>query len=369
MNQYRIDIQSQNLFFLFYSIYCIKTGIFSLKIEADGLDALKLALNILLLFFSLLTFITIKKTKIKTFYIMIMVLFILNLVIYNNDYYFGFVFIISLLLLSTNIPWISLIKLIMAAQFISIVILTPLIFFSDRFFYHDERFGDRFTMGFDNPNSIAQYLLSILCIILLKLDSSTTKKTTKIIFSLFTFTVISSLIYMTQSRTALTLTFIILPFFLLSLFITKKENEYKKTKLFIIAFSITLIIIQFILTISYNQHEITLVLNETLSGRIWHSYNIYSAVGLPNLLIGTSVIKYLPLDFYYIQTIYGLGFLPFLFLYLLAIKRLLKSLLSFFMLMVIFLMVLETLTETYFSVPYYSIALFIIFHKNQCKQY
>lgn len=352
------------LFLLFFTLYCLKTALFSLDITEELFYILKLPLNIILFIFSCFSFFFIKKVKFKILFVIFIVFFIFNAFVLSNDFYFGFLFLISLIIYSQMIEFKLLLKIIIISHLFTLCLVLPLSYFSESYFYLDDRFGYRFTAGFANPNAVAQYLLSMLCLLLLFLDISSKDNKTRFLLSFILFIFLTTLIIQTQSRTSLTLSFLIYFLFLISLFLTKKNKPFKKTKLIIILLSILIMAFQFLALFLYGKYPITITLNELLSGRIWYAFNIFNSIGWPDIFTGHSIVNFLPLDFFYVQNIYGLGILPFLTLYYLTLKRLIISNYSFFMLTIIFLMTLETFTETYFTVPFYSISLFIIYHKT-----
>lgn len=49
------------------------------------------------------------------------------------------------------------------------------------------------------------------------------------------------------------------------------------------------------------------LLNQALTGRIWFSWQMFQAVGLPNPLFGMNIEPYKPVDFFFIAMFYSAG--------------------------------------------------------------
>ncbi|WER22211.1 hypothetical protein P2E05_19610 [Providencia stuartii] len=242
--------------------------------------------------------------------------------------------------------------------------MTP---FSDYYFLFDDRFGERFTGGLDNPNTLGQYSLMFFNSIALYLESKNinTRSKLPIVTIVFSFTL--AVLYLTYSRTSLYLCISLYILFLFSLL--KKQNSTLQNRLLIkkvlVLTSIFFIALQFFFISFFKDISVLFIVNELLTSRLWFGNILYNDLGIPPLLHGVNIEQYLPIDFYFIQTIYSLGIIPFTVLFYITLKKLITTPLTLFMAFSILIMLLETMTETYFSVPFYSISLFIIFSKKQ----
>ncbi|EMF7616454.1 hypothetical protein [Providencia stuartii] len=353
-------------FIVIYTFYCVKSGLFSLAINESIFLELKDILNILLISLLLIIVFFLQDTKNKLFLLFFVFLTIVNILFFNNKSYFGYLFLVSLTMYSTRLKWSTLIKIIITSNIFTIILVLIMAPFSDYYFMIDERFGERFTAGLDNPNTLGQYSFMIFSLIALYLE---TKKINSglnalIITSIFLITIF--ILYLTFSRTSL---YLCLMFYTLYLFkfIKKDHSELKnrmKLKKALILFSLFLIMLQFFFIIYFKDIPFLFIINEVLTSRLWFGNILYNSLGFPPVFHGANIGSYLPIDFYFIQTIYNLGIIPFAILYYLTIKKLLKTKISLLMFFTLFIMLLETMTETYFSVPFYSISLFIIFSKK-----
>lgn len=56
-----------------------------------------------------------------------------------------------------------------------------------------------------------------------------------------------------------------------------------------------------------NNPALDVLLNQALTGRIWFSWQMFQAVGLPNPLFGMNIEPYKPVDFFFIAMFYSAG--------------------------------------------------------------
>lgn len=104
-----------------------------------------------------------------------------------------------------------------------------------------------------------------------------------------------------------------------------------------------------------------MLLNQALTGRIWFSWQMYQAVGLPNPLFGMNIEPYKPVDFFFIAMFYsagGIASVVMLFCYFHLLGNMRR--LSRFMRWVVVVFLLTTLTETYFLVPVFNVSLLLL---------
>jgi hypothetical protein len=103
------------------------------------------------------------------------------------------------------------------------------------------------------------------------------------------------------------------------------------------------------------------LLNQALTGRIWFSWQMFQAVGLPNPLFGMNIEPYKPVDFFYIAMFYSAGGIASVVM-LSCYFQLLGNMrrLSRFMRWVVAVFLLTTFTETYFLVPVFNVSLLLL---------
>ncbi|MDF7666416.1 hypothetical protein PT273_00880 [Orbaceae bacterium ESL0727] len=352
------------VFIVFFTLYSIKTGIISLSITDVEIIFLKNLLNIILTIISFLSIFYIKEKKYIILYILFIFLCFYAIFFLDNNAYSSYILTISLLILSSRINWNDLIKYLFFSSYLSFIFIFLMLIFSNHYSTLDDRFGMRFTAGFNNPNSFAQYLLTLLSISILYFENQIHNKIRLFILSSTLFFIIITIISFTLSRTALILSIFYYILFIISLFSSFKQIYRKKLVICIIIVAISIMIFQIYSTILFNSNDILIFLNLSLSGRVWLANLMYVAEGLPHLLLGINITDYLPMDFYFIANIYSLGIFPFFIFCFITIKKLFKTRLSLLMGYTLLIMVLETISETYLSVPFYSVALFIIFHAD-----
>lgn len=352
-------------FIIFFSIYCAKSLFFSLSIEDSQLIYItKNIANTTLLSLAFLTFFLIPEKKWRFLFVFFLAISSINIILGNKNY-FNYIITISLLLLSSQINWNKLIKSLFIIYLSNIFILSILSSFLSYYFLLDDRFGYRFTAGFENPNTLSIYLLTIFSITISYIE--TTKISKGIIFtiSIFLYFITIVILYLSFSRTGLVLLTLLYICHTLTLLKGNSRLLIHRKMLFMSFLFITTTIIAFQFSSILYFQESTLIqkINHILSGRIWHAYNIYSELGIPKLF-GQNIENYLPIDFYFINTIYSIGWLPTIILIVIVLKKIYNLKSSLFMSVSLLLFIILTLTESYFSVLFYSISLFIIFHKN-----
>ncbi|EPG1646368.1 hypothetical protein I8U97_002540 [Proteus mirabilis] len=354
------------VFFLLYTLYSIKSGFFSLAIKNEFIFRIKDITNISIISMALFFSFLLSKNKTKIYLIVFNILSIIGLVYFHNKFYLGFLLTISMLTLTSKIKWEVILKIIIFSNAITILFLCFSVYFSEYYFLEDDRFGRRFTAGFDNPNTLGQYILMLFTVISLFLELKVKNPSTRLIITTSIFIIIFTILYLTYSRTSLILSSLFYITIIYSILL-KKNNHFLpriKLKYLILFSSLFFIFLQFYFIINFKENNFLYKINDILTSRLWFGNILYSSLGFPNLLIGTNIEKYFPIDFYFIQTIYSIGLIPFIFLYFLAIRNLFNTNITSLMGYTLLIMLLETMTETYFSVPFYSIALFIIFSKK-----
>ena len=354
-------------FLFFFLIYCFKSFIFSLTIDTDTIIYVKGFLNLLIIILCLFT-IFYCPFKVKCLIAVTAGLLVFNTVLFDNKAHYEFLVAISICVLSKEIPWRDLIKYILVIHLIVIVMAAPFLFFCDYFFIMDDRFGPRFTGGFDNPNTIGQYLIMLLSVLSLWISEYCRGRKLQVLIFLFIFLYIILCLYLTYSRTSLILAIAMGGAFIF----TRMLNYSKRTSKYFFIFPVLLIIIvtfQFYGIINFGSNWYLSLANEIFTSRLWFGNLLYNALGLPGIFNGQNIDNYLPIDFYFIRMCYSVGILYFVAMCLVFLYALKRSRVDIYMWIVLFLMLIDTLTETYFSVPFYSISMFIIFNKTNISDF
>lgn len=359
---YSKETNTFNLFFLFYLLYCFKSIVYSLTIDTEAVIYIKHFLNIAIL---LLCFISVCYASFKTkiFFAVTTLLCLLNIILYNNDSYYAFIVLIAICSLTIRIEWSTLIRSVCLIHLIALIITLPFLYFCDYFFLVDDRFGPRFTGGFDNPNTLGQYLIMLLSVITLWLNDKTKTRTVQFVYFIFIFTFINIILFETFSRTSLILACTMGILFI----ITRLTNFTYRSKKYFYPFVLLLIIIaffQFYGIAKFGTNKYLAIANEVFTSRLWFGNILYKEVGFPDIWHGLNINDYLPLDFYFIRVVYSVGVLYFLALTMIFLISLRRCKMNIYMWVVLFIMLTDTLTETYFSIPFYSAVAFIIFNKT-----
>ncbi|MFZ1871217.1 MAG: hypothetical protein WAU54_00205, partial [Chania sp.] len=276
----------------------------------------------------------------------------------HGDYLFGVVYSIAFLILFKRIGFSRGGVIFILAYFSAVILVAvPFIFYTDSFVYLDERYGNRLTLGFDNPNTLAYYLFSLFAVLLCLLDRVAMSVGMKNIIALAYALLLLPLLVYSYSRTYLALALLLLALFWLAPLLRITPGRKLCTLL------LSLILgMQFISVLRWGENPLLdELLNQALTGRIWFSWQMYQAQGLPNLLFGQNIEAYKPIDFFYFALFYSAGVIASLLL-LFCYYQLLRNLvfLSRFMRWVVAVFLLTTLTETYFLVPVFNISLLLL---------
>lgn len=333
-------------------------------VEDDYMTFLKNSLNGLLIVFSLSTFFFINKQKQRLIFFLFC-LFVFFNIFFDNKSYFNYIVTISLLTLAAQVPWRKLIESVFFIYILNIILLLSLSYFVSAFFLFDDRFGYRFTAGFENPNTFSLYLIILYSVSILYIEQLPVSKGLLSITSFLLYLLLFFLVYLTFSRTGMALLSIFFVFHQLSLLFNKSRLSLKRKK---ISITFTLLFLsiassQFISIALFKSSALVETINTLLSGRVWHSYNLVDALGMPSAF-GVDIERYLPIDFYFVNVIYSLGFVCCIIFSYFIFKKIFRTKMTLFMGASLIVFTLLTLTESYFSVLFYSTALFIIFHKN-----
>lgn len=289
-------------------------------------------------------------------------LFMLNMATGHGDYLFGVVFSIAFLILSrVDLPRAGAIFVIAYVSSAALVAL-PYLLYTDSFVYLDERYGNRLTLGFDNPNTLAYYLFALLAMLLCLLDRAALSRGIKNLTALLLAVMLLPILMYSYSRT-----YLLLALLLVALFWLAPLWRLAPGRKFCSVLLLTLLLIQFVSVLRWGANPaLDALLNQALTGRIWFSWQMFQALGLPNPLFGQNIDAYKPVDFFYFALFYSAGALASLWL-LWVYCRLLANLafLSRFMRWVVAVFLLTTFTETYFLVPVFNISLLLLYRAKK----
>jgi hypothetical protein len=296
----------------------------------------------------------------------VILLFMINFSSGHGDYLFGVVYSIAFLILFKRIGFARGGVIFVVAYFTATVLVAvPYVFYTDSFVYLDERYGNRLTLGFDNPNTLAYYLFSLFAVLLCLLDRVAMSVGMKNIIALAYALLLLPLLVYSYSRTYLALALLLLALFWLAPLLRITPGRKLCTLLLGLILGM-----QFISVLRWGENPLLdELLNQVLTGRIWFSWQMYQAQGLPNLLFGQNIEAYKPIDFFYFALFYSAGVIASLLL-LFCYYQLLRNLvfLSRFMRWVVAVFLLTTLTETYFLVPVFNISLLLLYQAKSFYQ-
>ena len=363
-----LNSSNRIFFFIIYFIYCFKSMLFYLSLDKNIIDEYIDILNIALVLISSIA-VLYSNLRIKIIFSFIILFIFLNLFIEKNTYVISYIVIFSLCTLSAQISWEKIITTTLLTHcFIILFIAFPMVFFSQHFFIQDERFGERFTAGFEHPNTYGQYVVFIFTVFTLYLDTCTKNHFLQWIFGCLAALVLCIGVYYSYSRTTNYILFILLIYFTLTRFLKSTPFNSSFLSRFWILLTLGIIIFQFYSIIFYQTMNNGVKLNEILSGRLWYGNNLYAQVGSPRLLIGTNIDDFLPIDFFFIKYIYGLGVFVSIISVFVAYKFVRKNKYTWYVWGCLFSMLIVSISESYLTTPFFCIALFIIFSNSGGKE-
>lgn len=362
-----INSSNRKFFFIIYFIYCFKSMLFYLSLDKNVVDEYIDALNIILLLTSCIAMLY-SKLSIKIIFSFLILFVFLNLLFEKNTYAIVYIVIFSLCTLSAQISWERVITTTLLTHCAIILFITlPMVFFSQHFYIQDERFGERFTAGFEHPNTYGQYVVFIFTVFTLYLDTCTKNHFLQWVFGCLVALFLCVGVYYSYSRTTNYILFILLLYFSLTRLF--KSTPFKSLFLSRVWLILTLGIItfQFYSIIFYQTMNNGIKINEILSGRLWYGNAMYVQIGIPKLFIGTNIDDFLPIDFFFIKYIYGLGIFVSIISIYFAYKFICKNEYTWYVWGCLFSMLIVSISESYLTTPFFCIALFIIFSNSRCQ--
>lgn len=365
--RYRLaqDCADQTIIFTFLLIFFVKTFLTSGAFNSALVTHFVMMLNVLMLLYIGYAFFIATMAEKITLGIFIL-LFLVNLFTGHGDYLFGIIFSVSFVIIFSRVDLIRGGEIFVVAFLIAVLLMViPYLFFTDSFVYMDVRYGNRLTLGFENPNTLAYYFFSFLTMTLCLLDRAALSRGMKNIVALVLAVIIEPILMYSYSRTCFVLSLLMLLVFWLAPLVRIAPGR-KFTTLLLLA----LMGFQFISVLNWGSNPgLDAAMNEALTGRIWFAWQMYQAVGLPNPLFGLSIEMYKPIDFFYIAMTYSAGGAATL-LMLYCYYRLLGNMrrLSLFMRWSVVIFLLITFTETYFLVPVFNVSLLLLCRGKENNQ-
>ncbi|KFD17377.1 hypothetical protein GTPT_3214 [Tatumella ptyseos ATCC 33301] len=350
------------LFFSFYFIYSFKTVLLSTSIQDDSIDILKNFFNILSIILSIVSLIYIGNKE-RIVISLIGAFLVINYALYHTVALYSYFILFCMVSLTKKIEFRTILKIILSSNILIIILMMPFIAFSHTFYRMDDRFGERLTLGFGNANVMAQFLIMMFSMAVLFIFNNTKGKSIKNLYLIISFALISIVVYESGSRTGLAMITLSFLGFLWALN-TKQRNVSKKFKKIYCLGVILIILFQLYTVTHFNENAILITLNQALAGRVFYSYNLFSAMGVMPFLHGLNIDAFMPVDFYFIQYFYSLGlFLGLAFIYL-YYREFNNGEYSKPAAIVLLTCLIATATESYFMIPLYNLSLFMVFYKK-----
>ncbi|WP_431222005.1 hypothetical protein ACQ86O_16490 [Serratia sp. L9] len=247
----------------------------------------------------------IAKWREKVVLAVVVLLFMLNLASGHGDYLFGVLYSIALLILFRRIGFTRGGRLFVVAYFLAVMLVAvPFFVYTESFVYLDERYGNRLTLGFDNPNTLAYYVFSLFAMLLCLLDRTTFGVGVKNTLALAYAILLLPVLIFSYSRTYLVLALLLLALFWLAPLLRATPGRKLCTLLLCMILGM-----QFISVVRWGANPLVdELLNQLLTGRIWFAWQLYQVQGLPNLLFGQNIEAYKPIDFFTSLYFTQLGF-------------------------------------------------------------
>lgn len=352
------------IFFIIYFLYGFKVIIASLGLSSDYVEPIKGVFNILSILICALAAISFNKKQ-QLIIIILGVWMIYNYIFYNNYNLYDYIVLLSLVFICQSITYEKVIGALFYSNVIIILLIIPLLFFSEHFVMNDIKVGMRYTYGFIHPNIIAQYITSLFFMFCTFAFCKFKNRVFRFFFilAIYVFTVL--LILPTQSRTSIII-LSISAFLLLFYSHEVRLSDISKIKKYSIFFMLIIIFLfQFLGCIYFRDYTFLFPLDYLLSGRLYQGNQLYISFGFPPLIHGFNIQEFMPIDFYFIGSLYSVGFLFTILTLLFLLYMLKKAQLDGVMYIVILMNLLTTFTEYHFQIPIYCIALFILASRKE----
>ena len=144
-------------------------------------------------------------------------LFLVNIATGHGDYLFGAVFSTAVIILFRRIDMGRGAEMFAVAFVVAgLLMVIPYSFYTNGFVYLDERYGNRLTLGFDNPNTLAYYSFALFATLLCLIDHAKLTRGMKNIASLAVSALILPVLMYSYSRTCFMLALLMLLLFWLA---------------------------------------------------------------------------------------------------------------------------------------------------------
>lgn len=352
------------LFFLTYVIFCSKVLISQVIIDQTYADLLKYTYTGL--FFILLILTAIKLSfKEKLVLSVLSVFCVISFLISKTAWLYALIVIVILAMQCSRLVLKIVCQYIFYGNICISILIIPFLLNADSLYMHDDRYGERLTLGFQQANITAMFLVFMYVSFVWYLHEKFKGRLYKFLASFFTLLLALYLIDLTKSRTSEVLLVIFFVGVVFS-FIFEKYRFNRWYYISLVIMLLSIIVFQFYTAINYNSSMVPL--NIIFSGRISFSSFLYQSVGLPRLLYGIDTEPYNPIDFFFIAFFYGSGLFISISLIYIFIKKLKTLDCDLFAINIIILCLFTTLTEKQLLTPFCCLILYIVYaKKNECR--
>lgn len=349
------------LFFLTYVIFCSKVLISQVIIDQTYADILKYTYTGL--FFILMALTALKISfKEKIVLSMLFIFCILSFLINKTAWLYALIVIVILTMQCSRVTLKGVCQCIFYANICIAVLIIPFLLNADSLYMIDDRYGQRLTLGFQQANITAMFLVFMYVSFVWYLHENFSGRLIKLLTSFLVLLLFLYIVDLTKSRTSEVLLLIFFIGVIFSFVFNKARfNQWHYRLLVVMLLSI--IIFQFYTAINYNASM--LPLNIIFSGRISFSNFLYQSVGFPKILYGIDTEPYNPIDFFFIAFFYGAGLFVAVSMIFIFIKKLKTLECDLFAINIIILCLLTTLTEKQLLTPFCCLILYIVYAKKK----
>lgn len=355
----------ERLFFFLYFVYGFKTLLILIPLDDPLVVMTRNIINSLLFVVMGVSFFYIPN-KARLLIILFSIVFAYNIVISGNNGLYNYLILFVVLGLTISLDLKYILTVILSTNIILFLIILPFIFIAGQFFMIDLRYNDeRFTLGFGSPNTMSQYLLMLYLSLSLYTYRYTTGKgvfflTTTIAFSFF-----FVLIYLSISRTGLALLSMAFLGMIAFGLIKESDGNNKKIKIIYIISMLAICLIQIYTMLNYPTGGVYTVLNGVLSGRLSMSSYMYLITGYIPLVNGINIEPFLPIDFNFIKMIFSIGIIVSIIFFVIYIKQFNKKRYSPIGVVILFVGLASSFTESYFAVFFLNISILMVYSKSE----
>ncbi|HDX9012125.1 TPA: hypothetical protein RQ363_004711 [Klebsiella oxytoca] len=347
------------LFLFLYFIYGFKVIIASVQLPDDFLEPTKTFLNIFALAIVMVAFFYIN-IKERVAIILVCVWMVINYILFNNYNLYDYVILGTLIFLCRKIMYSDTLKALFYSNFCILLSIIPFLLISDRAYIQDIKSGLRLTYGFIHPNVVAQYFVSLFFIFCAYSFYKFKGIAIKFILLLTFYCILVFLILPTQSRTSIIVITVSALLVLFYLWDDNMKNIPLIRKYAIVLIVLVMLTFQLLGSIYFRDYSWLYLVDYVLSGRLYQGNQLYQDFGFPPLFFGRNIQNYMPIDFYFIGTMYSVGFIFTILITSYLFYLVSKSKIDGPMFVIVLTNLLTMFTEFHFQIPIYSTALFIL---------